>query len=77
MTQVIQWIQNPKDVDQVKNFEPWKETCAVDLVPGCSAANKCQVSTKELPGEALHLHTCVRCPNNYPWLNDPTGDGIF
>merc|ERR1712038_2089412 len=67
MTQVIQWIQNPKNSDGALNFEPR---------PACIAPNRCKLSTKELPGEALHLHTCVRCSNNYPWLNDPTGDGF-
>ena len=22
------------------------------------------------------LHTCEECPNNYPWILDPTGDGF-
>jgi len=77
MTQVIQWIQNPRNVDEARTFEPWKEKCSQDPRPACVAASRCKLSTKELPGEALHLHTCVRCPNNYPWLNDPTGDGFF
>jgi len=76
MTQVIQWIQNPKNVDEARAFEPWKEKCAIEPRPSCIAPNRCKLSTKELPGEALHLHTCVRCSNNYPWLNDPTGDGF-
>jgi len=39
--------------------------------------NSCSLTTKELAGETIRLHTCMRCPNNYPWLNDPTGDGFF
>merc|ERR1712018_33204 len=27
MTQVIQWIQNPQNSDNARNFEPWKERC--------------------------------------------------
>eukprot|EP00095_Tigriopus_kingsejongensis_P010025 maker-scaffold1048_size67263-snap-gene-0.27 protein:Tk10025 transcript:maker-scaffold1048_size67263-snap-gene-0.27-mRNA-1 annotation:"AGAP011936-PA" len=77
MTQVIQWIQNPQTVDQAGAFEPWKEKCAPVSEPPCLAPNMCKLATKELPGEAVHLHTCVQCPNNYPWLNDPTGDGFF
>jgi hypothetical protein len=77
MTQVIQWIQNPQNSDNARNFEPWKERCAIEPKLACVAPNRCKLSTKELPGEALHLHTCVRCSNNYPWLNDPTGDGFF
>ena len=29
-----------------------------------------------IAGEVLRLHTCMECPNNYPWLLDPTGDGF-
>merc|ERR1711863_244202 len=77
MTQVIQWIQNPVSVDSALTFEPWREKCSQEPRQACVAASRCKLSTKELPGEALHLHTCVRCPNNYPWLSDPTGDGFF
>jgi len=77
MTQVIQWIQNPRNVEEARTFEPWKERCSPEPRQACVAASRCKLSTKELPGEALHLHTCVRCPNNYPWINDPTGDGFF
>ncbi|CAB4061388.1 unnamed protein product [Lepeophtheirus salmonis] len=77
MTQVIQWIQEPKKSSEALNFDSWKEKCDVEYIPSCVSPNRCKLSTKELPGEAVHLHTCVRCPNNYPWLNDPTGDGFF
>jgi len=76
MTQVIQWIQDPQDVDNAPNFGAWKEKCSVEPRKPCISPNSCKLSTKELPGESLHLHTCVRCSNNYPWLNDPTGDGF-
>lgn len=79
MTQVIQWIQNPRQSSEVKNFDPWKEKCSVDpnSTPACWVPNACKLTSKELPGETLNLQTCIRCPNNYPWLNDPTGDGFF
>jgi hypothetical protein len=77
MTQVIQWIQNPRNVDEAKTFEPWREKCSPEPRQACIQASKCKLSSNELPGELLHMHTCVRCPNNYPWINDPTGDGIF
>ncbi len=77
MTQVIQWIQNPVSIDAAKNFAPWQEKCSPGPRETCLVANRCKLSTKELPGEALQMHTCVRCPNNYPWLNDPTGDGFL
>ena len=24
----------------------------------------------------FRLHTCMPCPKNYPWIQDPTGDGF-
>jgi hypothetical protein len=77
MTQVIQWIQNPRTTSEVKNFEPWREKCTVDGKPACWVPHSCKLTSKELPGETINLQTCVRCPNNYPWVNDPTGDGFF
>ncbi|RZF33215.1 hypothetical protein LSTR_LSTR009760 [Laodelphax striatellus] len=77
MTQVIQWIQNPRTVSEVKNFEPWREKCAVEGQPACWVPHSCKLTSKEVPGETINLQTCVRCPNNYPWVNDPTGDGFF
>jgi len=75
-TQVIQWIQNPVSIESAKNFAPWQEKCAPGPREKCLVPNSCKLDTPELPGEALRMHTCMRCPNKYPWLNDPTGDGI-
>lgn len=77
MTQVIQWIQNPRTVSEAKSFEPWREKCVVEGPPACWVPHSCKLTSKEVPGETINLQTCVRCPNNYPWLSDPTGDGIF
>ena len=77
MTQVIQWMQNPTTTNEVRNFQPWKEKCSPSGNPACWVPNSCSLTTKELPGETLRLHTCNRCPPNYPWLNDPSGDGFF
>merc|ERR1712018_1092941 len=38
----------------------------------CLVPNSCKLSTDELGGESIRMHTCMRCPNKYPWLNDPT-----
>jgi hypothetical protein len=73
MTQVIQWIQNPRQSSEIKNFDPWKEKCSVDpnSPPACWVPNDCKLTSKEVPSESLNLQTCVRCPNNFPWLLDP------
>jgi len=75
MTQVIQWIQQPVSVEAAVNYGPWQEKCSPGPRTDCLVPNSCKLSTDELPGESLRMHTCVRCPNVYPWLNDPTGNG--
>lgn len=77
MTQVIQWMQNPQTVNEAKNFDAWKEKCNPITTSQCGVPNSCSLTSKELPGETLRMHTCMRCPPNYPWLNDPSGDGFF
>lgn len=76
MTQVIQWIQNPRTVSDVKKFEPWLDKCSAEGRQACKVPNGCKLSSKEIPGEVNYLYTCMSCPNNYPWINEPTGNGI-
>lgn len=75
-TQVIKWIQEPTESTQLRDFDAWKERCDEKGQPYCSLPNACPLTTRELPGETLRLFTCMECPNNYPWLLDPTGDGF-
>ncbi|KAH8025126.1 hypothetical protein HPB51_003968 [Rhipicephalus microplus] len=74
MTQVLQWMQQPTELSAIRDFAPWKEKCDVKGQAHCSLPNACPLTTRELPGETIRLHTCVECPQNYPWLEDPTGD---
>ncbi|KAF2355319.1 Low-density lipoprotein (LDL) receptor class A repeat [Trinorchestia longiramus] len=76
MLQVIQWMQTPTEVPALRDFPEWKEKCDVKGLPFCSLPNTCPVRTKEIPDETLSLFTCMDCPRNYPWLLDPTGDGL-
>jgi len=74
--QVIQWMQNPTGTQALRDFQEWKEKCQVKDQPLCSRPYPCPLETRELPGEKIRLHTCIECPKNYPWLTDPTGDGL-
>ncbi|XP_063236650.1 chitin deacetylase 1 isoform X1 [Bacillus rossius redtenbacheri] len=76
MLQVIQWMQNPAELTALRDFQEWKEKCDIKGQPYCSLPNACPLTTRELPGETLRLFTCMECPNNYPWILDPTGDGF-
>lgn len=74
--QVIQWMQNPVPINALRDFEEWKTNCNNKGQPLCSLPNPCPLTSRELPGETIRLHTCMECPNNYPWILDPTGDGF-
>eukprot|EP00088_Acartia_fossae_P022662 TRINITY_DN237_c0_g1_i4.p1 TRINITY_DN237_c0_g1~~TRINITY_DN237_c0_g1_i4.p1 ORF type:complete len:560 (-),score=134.94 TRINITY_DN237_c0_g1_i4:328-2007(-) len=74
--QVIQWMQNPTNTQSLRDFAEWKQKCQVKEQPYCSLPNPCPLTTRELPGETLRLHTCMPCPKMYPWILDPTGDGF-
>ncbi|KAG7174659.1 putative gastrolith protein 59-like [Homarus americanus] len=77
MTQVIQWMQDPRPLNQLQNYEPWRDNCNPKGAPFCYGGTNCELSTDELPGQTVRLNTCMRCPNKYPWLLDPRGDGFF
>ena len=74
--QVLQWIQNPTSTAALRDFQDWKVKCNVKGQPYCTRPNPCVLTTRELPGETQRLHTCLECPENYPWIQDPTGDGF-
>merc|ERR1712079_674740 len=63
-----------QDDDEEKLNELYTSNC---INRRCLVPNSCKLSTDELKGEEVIMHTCVRCPNKYPWLDDPTGDGII
>jgi len=73
---VLDWMINPVPLQNIRDFQPWKRECKVVTPPACSLPNACPLTTRELPGETIRLHTCAPCPKNYPWVFDPTGDGF-
>lgn len=74
--EVLKWMWTPTDLAGLRDFVDWQEKCDVKGQPLCSLSNPCPLTTRELPGETLRLHTCMQCPANYPWILDPTGDGF-
>jgi len=69
-------MQNPTELTALLNFSEWKENCEIKGQPYCNLPNPCPTTSRELPGETIRLHTCMECPNNYPWILDPSGDGF-
>jgi len=76
MLNVIQWMQQPTEINGLRDFAVWKEKCDIKGQAFCSLSNPCPSTTRELPGETIRLHTCIECPSNYPWILDPLGDGL-
>ncbi|XP_023337126.1 uncharacterized protein LOC111708092 [Eurytemora carolleeae] len=74
--EVLKWMWTPTDLAGLRDFVDWQEKCDVKGQPLCSLSNPCPLTTRELPGETLRLHTCMQCPTHYPWILDPTGDGF-
>ena len=70
-------MQEPVDTTSLASFLPWKDKCDTSQSqPHCSLPNACPLRSREIRGETIRLHTCMECPNNYPWILDPTGDGF-
>ena len=40
-------------------------------------SNNCVLQNAELGGLKQRMQTCAACPNGYPWLNDPSGSGLY
>ncbi|XP_037078983.1 LOW QUALITY PROTEIN: chitin deacetylase 1-like [Pollicipes pollicipes] len=78
MTQVIEWMQSPLTIAETANFDLWKTKCEEPLGFPCSkpGGNNCALRASGVQG-TFNMQTCLRCPNDFPWLNDPTGDGTL
>jgi len=75
MTNVIQWMQDPRPVSEINNYEAWKEKCNVPKVENFCNFNDCQLNTPGVTEGPFTMSTCMRCPNRFPWLNDFMGEG--
>jgi len=60
---VIQWLKDPKPI---ANFT----TSASTISTGC-VKSTCALQTNT--GETRYMVSCVPCPKNYPWLDNPEG----
>ncbi|KAF0290838.1 hypothetical protein FJT64_011004 [Amphibalanus amphitrite] len=78
MTQVIEWMQEPLDVQQTKTFASWLTKCDESTGFECTkpGGSNCALHTDGVAG-TFNMQTCKRCPPNFPWLNDPSGKGYF
>ncbi|XP_053645646.1 chitin deacetylase 1 [Cherax quadricarinatus] len=79
MQQVINWMEAPTELTAINNFQEWKGKCEVKGQPYCSLPNPCPKKVPRIfPNEEeMFLYTCMECPNTYPWLGDPHGNGFL
>lgn len=60
---VIEWIKNPVTVSNFRTEPPTVDT-------SCHKET-CKLETNK--GETRYMVSCVACPKNYPWLDNPDG----
>lgn len=66
LSQVIDWMQNTTPLSQIKNFQPWKKRCWVELAEPCSNIHNCVLETKDKV-MMRNFSTCYECPKYFPW----------
>ncbi|XP_037081977.1 chitin deacetylase 1-like [Pollicipes pollicipes] len=78
MTQVIEWMQNTPSSAETKDFDLWLSKCDEPVGFPCikPGGNNCALHAEEVQG-TFNMQTCQRCPTNFPWLSDPTGEGFL
>src|SRR5699024_819497 len=65
--QMIQWMQRPTPLSQIRNFAPFGCDDIRDRPPQCKAPHTCKVRFR---GETRTLRTCHTCPRVYPWTGN-------
>ena len=45
-SQVISWMQAPKETNAIRDFDDWKLKCEVKGLPECSIPNACLLTTR-------------------------------
>lgn len=80
VTQMLQYVTDPKELRDVSQIESWKCDKSVSVAPKpCNIWQTCALPFK-IPEQNLtdtrYMETCRECPNVYPWLGDAGGTGI-
>eukprot|EP00088_Acartia_fossae_P059412 TRINITY_DN704_c0_g1_i1.p1 TRINITY_DN704_c0_g1~~TRINITY_DN704_c0_g1_i1.p1 ORF type:complete len:548 (-),score=92.20 TRINITY_DN704_c0_g1_i1:115-1758(-) len=76
MNDVLKWMQQPVKVRESLKFPGWRERCtSLDIEDTCEDSNECVLSAPALGGIKQRMSTCASCPDYYPWLGDPLGQG--
>jgi len=79
-SQVLEWIQSPIKSAQVtqRTLPGWSSVCQpsgpLSSLMSCKKASNCKVNSPAHNGAPQRLHTCLQCPEVYPWLGNPIGE---
>ena len=73
--QAIDWMKNPVNSDEAKDFKPWQIQCHPHPA-NCTTDDKActLVHQSEWGPEVIYMRVCGECPKSYPWLFNPLGD---
>ncbi|PIO73990.1 hypothetical protein TELCIR_04008 [Teladorsagia circumcincta] len=82
LKQLIQWMRNPVPLSQISQSDAVKCAQSFNQYPAiarksCSKPNKCMYRTPGLGSQEHQFLTCSPCPDQYPWLDNPIGNGSF
>nr|ALS04459.1 chitin deacetylase 1 [Acartia pacifica] len=77
MNDVLKFMQQPFPIRDAVKFTGWRNYCTELGTPSqCEESTTCVLETEELGGLKQRMQTCAKCPDKFPWLNDPLGSGI-
>lgn len=68
VSQVIEWMKSPKNIQDAKKFAPWG--CPTRPAPRCSQPNSCHYTKPR----DFYMPTCTECPPHFPSPTDPDGN---
>jgi len=72
VSQAMDWMKNPTEMADIDSFVPWQED--LNRARGCIFPRNCRYENGTWE---RFMSSCIPCPSNYPWLDDPTGIGAF
>jgi len=73
VTRGLEWVKTPKNISETVDFAPFKIVAKPDLCPRSFSCHYRPDQTP-FPGER-YMHSCVTCPQVYPWLGNHLGRG--
>lgn len=68
-SQIIEWMKNPVDLNDVKNLKSWQcKFLMNDHVQPCEVPSTCSFDGRARGQLAHSFRMCGVCPTSYPWI---------